>query len=61
MTGWGLIVIAALIAWSFVMSMLIDNKIQDWLERVHEWGSLSGQRYKDFATEQSELKKALAN
>jgi hypothetical protein len=60
-TGWGLIVVAALIVWSFIMPMLIDNKIQDWLERVHEWGNLTDKRYQDFATEQSELKKALAN
>jgi hypothetical protein len=60
-TGWGLLVVLALIAWSFIMPMLIDNKIQDWLERVHEWGNLKEQRYNDFTTEQSELKKALAN
>jgi hypothetical protein len=60
-TGWGLLVVLALIAWSFIMPMLIDNKLQDWLERVHEWGNLSGKRYADFATEQSELKRALAN
>jgi hypothetical protein len=28
---------------------------------VHEWGNLTDKRYQDFATEQSELKKALAN
>ncbi len=61
LTGWGLVVVAALIVWSFIMTNLIDNKIQDWLERVHEWGNLIGQRYKDFEAEQSELKKALAN
>jgi hypothetical protein len=60
-TGWGLLVVLALIAWSFIMPMLIDNKIQDWLERVHDWGNLTEKRYQDFATEQSELKKALAN
>lgn len=60
-TGWGLIVVAALIAWSFIMPSLIDNKIQDWLERVHEWGNLTDKRYADFEIEQSELKKALAN
>jgi hypothetical protein len=60
-TGWGLLVVAALIAWSFLMTVLVDNKIQDWLERVHEWGNLDDQRYPDFATEQRELKVALAD
>jgi hypothetical protein len=60
-TGWGLIVVAALIVWSFIMTSLIDNKIQDWLERVYEWGDLEQKRYPTFEIEQSELRKALAN
>jgi hypothetical protein len=60
-TGWGLVVVAALIVWSFIMTSLIDNKIQDWLERVYEWGDLDEKRYPTFEVEQSELRKALAN
>ncbi|MBC7956968.1 MAG: hypothetical protein H7Y33_14000, partial [Cytophagales bacterium] len=58
-TGWGLIVVIALIGWSFVMTQLVDNKVEDWLERS-VWGSLPRQRYGNLATEETEFKKALA-
>lgn len=56
-TGWGLIAVIALIAWSFIMTHLIDNKLQDWLERC-VWGSLTQQRYNDLKRELDELKVA---
>jgi len=56
-TGWGLLAVIALIAWSFIMSHLIDNKLQDWLERC-VWGSLTQKRYNDLTLELDELKVA---
>ena len=57
-TGWGLIIVAAMIAWAFIMPLLVDNKLQDWLERCL-WGKLVGQRYGDLDIEMKELKAAL--
>ncbi|WP_354677517.1 T6SS effector BTH_I2691 family protein [Cupriavidus plantarum] len=57
-TGWGiaaaivLLVVAGLLAW------LVDDKIQDWLERCI-WGSLTSERYGDSDVEMKELSVAL--
>ena len=56
-TGWGLIAVIALIAWAFIMNYLIDNKLQDWLERCI-WGNLVEKRYNNLDLEMSELKVA---
>jgi hypothetical protein len=55
-TGIGLVVVAA-IAWAFIMSNLIDDKLQDWLER-YVFGKLTDQIYRDHATEIREFKVA---
>lgn len=47
-----LLVVAGLLAW------LVDNNIQDWLERCL-WGSLKGEIYADEATEMAQLELAL--
>lgn len=57
-TGVGLILVAAMIIWSFVMTVLVDNSIQDWLERTL-WGKLESQRYSSLEVELAELKTAL--
>lgn len=57
-TGWGLIVVVAMIAWAFIMPLLVDNRLQDWLERCL-WGRLAGQRYGDLNAEMEQLKVAL--
>jgi hypothetical protein len=36
-TGWGLLVVGLIIIWAFVMTLLVNNKIQDWLELTY-WG-----------------------
>lgn len=59
-TGWGLIVVAALIAWTFIMTLLVDNKLQDWLERCDFGIFEKGKRYQDLETEMQEFKQATA-
>lgn len=54
----GLILVIALIGWTFIMSRIIDDDLQDWAERC-VWGVLRSHRYNDFATETEELNKAL--
>lgn len=54
----GLLVIL-LIGIGIWLESIKDNPIQDWLERC-TWGNLIRERYKDLATEQAELIKALS-
>ena len=57
-SGVGL-VFAALVAigWAFVMTVLLDDDLQDWMERC-VWGKLTADRYNDFDAEIIELEKA---
>lgn len=41
---WWIVVIAAMFIWAFIKPE-DDNKIQDWLERVYQWGKLSNEWY----------------
>lgn len=59
-TGWGLIVVAAMVAWALIMPNFVDNKIQDWLERCDFGTFEQSQRYPDHDTEMREYKQALA-
>nr|WKF57900.1 hypothetical protein HUO10_002394 [Paraburkholderia busanensis] len=36
-TGWGLLVVGLMVAWAFVMTLLVNNKVQDWIELTY-WG-----------------------
>jgi len=45
------------IAGAFIVSLLIDNELQDWLERC-VWGSLTQKRFNDLKLELDELEKA---
>lgn len=56
-TGVGLVVVVFMIALAFVMTALVDNSLQDWMERCR-WGILTDQRYRDFDKEMAELKAA---
>jgi hypothetical protein len=40
-----------------IMTALVDNSIQDWMERC-KWGILTNQRYNSFESEMAELKAA---
>ncbi|PKO29951.1 MAG: hypothetical protein CVU34_20335, partial [Betaproteobacteria bacterium HGW-Betaproteobacteria-7] len=55
--GVGIIFTILLIGWAFVMTYLVDDKLQDWLERCL-WGKLEGQRYGEMSLEERELNKA---
>jgi hypothetical protein len=57
--GIGIIFTLLLIGWAFVMTYLVDDKLQDWLERCL-WGKLEGQRYGEMSLEERELNKAVA-
>lgn len=57
--GIGIIFTIMLIGWAFVMTYLVDDKLQDWLERCL-WGKLEGQRYGEMSLEERELNKAVA-
>jgi hypothetical protein len=57
-TGWGLIVVALAIVWAFVMNLLVDNKLQDWLERCAFGIFDESRHYKSLEDEMSELKAA---
>ena len=57
--GVGIIFTLLLIGWAFVMTYLVDDKLQDWLERCL-WGKLEGQRYGEMSLEERELNKAVA-
>jgi hypothetical protein len=57
--GVGIIFTILLIGWAFVMTYLVDDKLQDWLERCL-WGKLEGQRYGEMSLEERELNKAVA-
>lgn len=52
------VLILLLIGIGILIEYLKDNPVQDWLERC-PWGILPAQRYKDLATEQAELEKAI--
>ena len=41
------------------MTHLVDDKLQDWMERC-VWGKLDGQRYGKLTLEERELNKAVA-
>lgn len=57
-SGVGLVVLALLaIGWAFVMTVLVDDDLQDWMERC-AWGRLTADRYNDFDAEIIELEKA---
>ncbi|MCZ4304009.1 hypothetical protein O4G98_04630 [Zoogloeaceae bacterium G21618-S1] len=57
-SGVGLVVwVVVAIGWAFVMTVLVDDDLQDWMERC-VWGKLSADRYNDFNTEVIELEKA---
>ena len=57
-SGVGLVfAVLVAIGWAFVMTVLIDDDLQDWMERC-VWGKLTSQRYNDFDNEISELEKA---
>jgi hypothetical protein len=56
-TGVGLFVVALAILWAFVMNMLVDNKVQDWLERC-VFGILDSKRYPKLDVEMKELQVA---
>ena len=43
--------------WAFVMPLLVDDNLQDWLERCL-WGKLSSERYPNLDKELAELKAA---
>lgn len=55
-------VIGILVLLLIVIGVWIENNkgnpVQDWLERC-PWGNLTSERYKDLATEQAELMKAI--
>jgi len=57
--GIGIIFTLLLIGWAFVMNHLVDDKLQDWMERC-VWGKLDGQRYGKLTLEERELNKAVA-
>jgi hypothetical protein len=57
--GIGIIFTLLLIGWAFVMTYLVDDKLQDWLERCL-WGRLEVQRYGEMSLEERELNKAVA-
>ena len=59
-TGWGLIVVALMIIWAFIMPNFIDNKLQDWLERCDFGKFDKDKRYPDMETEKREFKLATA-
>jgi len=56
-TGWGLFVVGLMILWAFVMTALVDNSVQDWMERC-KWGVLTEQRYGELGKEMSEFRAA---
>ena len=41
------------------MTSLVDDKLQDWLERC-AWGKLHNQRYGEYSLEYAELNKVVA-
>jgi hypothetical protein len=56
LTGWGLLVVAVMFLWAFVMTFLVNNKIQDWLELCY-WGKtdIPSNRYKTMDIEMQQL------
>lgn len=56
-TGIGLIFVGLMFIWAFVMPMLVDDGLQDWLERCL-WGNLPKERYPGLDQELAELKAA---
>ena len=55
----GLALTLAVFVWAFVMLYMVDDKLQDWLERC-VWGKLHNQRYGEYSLEQAELNKVVA-
>lgn len=49
----------AIFVWAFVMTYIVDDKLQDWLERC-AWGKLHRQRYGEYSLEGGELNKVVA-
>jgi hypothetical protein len=58
-TGWGLLVVGVMFVWAFVMTFLVNNKIQDWLELCY-WGKTNnpGKRYQAMEVEMQQLETA---
>lgn len=54
----GAILLALLFGITILIEHFKDNKFQDWLERCHEWGKLTSQRYPDLELEMNALEKA---
>ncbi|WP_321817339.1 MULTISPECIES: T6SS effector BTH_I2691 family protein [unclassified Paraburkholderia] len=52
-TGWGLLVVGFMVAWAFVMALLVNNKIQDWLELTY-WGRAKNAQLK-YKTSEMEM------
>ena len=59
-TGWGLIVVAIAVVWAFVMTLLVDNKLQDWLERCVFGIFDESKQYPSLEKEMAEFKIATA-
>lgn len=57
-TGAGLIVVGLLFLWAFLKPE-DDNKIQDWLERICQWGKLRDQWYPTMETEVQQFEVAI--
>ena len=55
----GLALTLAVFVWAFVMTYMVDDKLQDWLERC-AWGKLHRQRYGEYSLEEAELNKVVA-
>ena len=55
----GLALTLAVFVWAFMMLYMVDDKLQDWLERC-VWGKLHNQRYGEFSLEEAELNKVVA-
>ncbi len=56
-TGIGLLLAACMIAWAFIMTELVDNKVQEWLKRCY-WGNLVVERYQSREQEEKQLEAA---
>ncbi|MFL9885167.1 hypothetical protein PQR66_19145 [Paraburkholderia agricolaris] len=53
-TGWGLLVVGLMVIWAFVMTLLVNNKIQDWLELTY-WGKTKQGKYQTMEIEMQQL------
>jgi hypothetical protein len=57
MTGIGIVLVGLMFVWAFVMPLLVDDNLQDWMERTL-WGTLPAQQYKTLDEELSQLQAA---